>query len=425
MATGIPDSNGTKRNGTLPYELSYPGKRAPADILATTPASLSRALAVEGQSPASRLILGDNLPVMASLLHDADVRGRVRLVYIDPPFGTNSRFESRRQDHAYSDYLVGASYLEFVRQRLIMIRELLADDGSAYVHVDDNMAFPVKILMDEVFGPRNFRNWITRKKSNPKNYTRRTYGNVADYILFYTKTETYVWNQQFYEISARAVDREYRHVEANTGRRYMKVPVHAPGVRRGETGKLWRGVPPPPGKHWQYPPATLDALDARGEIVWSDNGNPRRKVYLDTRPGVPLQDIWLDYRDAHNQNIAITGYPTEKNLDLLRLIVSASSGPGDLVLDCFCGSGTTVVAAEELGRNWIAVDNAGLAIATTLRRLVEGSDRMGDYVANGRAEQARLGLGRGGVLQHAVELLVADSVEADDLDRFLSSVAGR
>ena len=107
---------------------------------------------------------------------------------------------------------------------------------------------------------------------------------------------------------------------------------------------------PPPGKHWQYPPAKLDELDARGEIYWSPTGNPRRKVYLDKSDGVPLQDIWLDVRDAHNQNSHITGYPTEKPAELLRRIVQSSSNPGDLVLDCFAGSGTTLAVASELGR---------------------------------------------------------------------------
>jgi len=159
----------------------------------------------------------------------------------------------------------------------------------------------------------------------------------------------------------------------------MKVPLHAPGTRNGETGKPWRGILPPPGKHWQYPPAKLDEMDAKGEIFWSKNGNPRRKVYLDQHPGLGVQDIWLDFRDAHNQNIKITGYPTEKNPDLLRRIVAASSNPGDLVLDCFAGSGTTLAVADELQRNWIGVDSSPEALATILERFHRGLKPMGDY----------------------------------------------
>ncbi len=167
----------------------------------------------------------------------------------------------------------------------------------------------------------------------------------------------------------------------------MKVPVHAPGVRNGATGTAWRGMLPPPGKHWQFPPKTLDEMDARGEIFWSANGNPRRKVYLDGSPGVGVQDIWMDFRDAHNQNIRITGYPTEKNPDLLSRIIRASSNPGNLVLDCYCGSGTTLAVASQLGRQWIGVDSSPEAIRTTLRRFAVGTEPMGDF-AGQRQPQA-------------------------------------
>jgi adenine-specific DNA-methyltransferase len=279
------------------------------------------------------------------------------------------------------DLLEGAHFLEFLRERLILLRELLADDGSIYVHLDDNMAFLGKAVMDEVFGRANFRNWITRKKCNPKNYTRKTYGNVTDFILFYTKSNDYVWHRPVDPWTEERAAKEYQYLEARTSRRYKKVPVHAPGVRNGETGQPWRGMKPPPGKHWQYPPRVLDEMDARGEIYWSPTGNPRRKVYLDKSEGVPVQDIWLDFRDAHNQNIEISGYPTEKNPSLLKRLIEASSNPTDLVLDCFSGSGTTLSVASNLGRRWIGVDNSREAIRTTLRRFGKGLKPMGDFVS--------------------------------------------
>jgi adenine-specific DNA-methyltransferase len=241
--------------------------------------------------------------------------------------------------------------------------------------------------MDEIFGAANYRNCITRKKCNPKNYTRKTFGNVADYILFYTKSERYIWNRQH---EPWTVDRarEYQYLEPETGRRYMKVPVHAPGIRNGETGKPWRGVMPPPGKHWQFPPSVLDELNAKGEIFWSTNGNPRRKVYFDQSLGVPVQDIWMDFRDAHNQNISITGYPTEKNFELLKRIIQASSNPGDLLLDCFAGSGTTLVAADALERNWIGIDHSPEAVRTMLDRFVNGTQPMGDFVQKDRSKSS-------------------------------------
>jgi adenine-specific DNA-methyltransferase len=391
MATGIPrtkwqnaacriHTNGLA-SGNTDVHLSYEGKKSEPEILGTSPAKCRQLWPEQnGQIADNRLYYGDNLPILAALMRDPAVRGHVRLVYIDPPYATKSVFQSRSQTDAYTDLLEGAHYLEFLRERLILLRELLADDGSIYIHLDENMAFLVKAVMDEVFGRANFRNWITRKKCNPKNYTRKTYGNVADYILFYTKKDNYVWHRPVDAWTEERAAKEYQYAEPGTGRRYKKVPVHAPGVRNGETGKPWRGVNPPPGKHWQYPPRVLDEMDARGEIYWSPTGNPRRKIYFDQSEGVPVQDIWLEYRDAHNQNIEVSGYPTEKNPAMLVRIIEASSNPGDIVLDCFSGSGTTLSAASHKGRRWIGVDNSPEAISTTMRRFGKGLEPMGDFV---------------------------------------------
>lgn len=371
--------------------LTYQGKHSESDIMKTQPA-LSYPLwqgkgALDQAQLSNRLYYGDNLPILATLLQDSSIRGHIQLVYIDPPFATNSVFQSRAQHDAYRDVLVGAHYLEFLRERLILLRELLAEDGSIYVHLDQNMAFHVKIIMDEIFGRENFRSWITRKKCNPKNYTRKTYGNISDYILFYTKSDSYIWNRPVEQWTRERAEKEYQYIEKETGRRYKKVPVHAPGIRNGETGKPWRGKLPPPGKHWQFMPQALDEMDARGEIYWSPNGNPRRKIYLDESEGVVVQDIWLDFRDAHNQNIEISGYPTEKNPALLERIIEASSRPGDLVLDCFAGSGTTLAVASHLNRKWIGIDESAAAIATTLRRFAKGLELMGDFVQKPESAQ--------------------------------------
>jgi len=376
----------TSNGLSLDVTLSYEGKKPEEAILKTEPAPLQ--LLWQGTLPDNRLYYGDNLPVLASLLNDCSIRGKVRLIYIDPPYATKSVFQSRSLNDAYSDLLSGAHYIEFIRERLVLLRELLADDGSMYIHLDENMAFHVKVIMDEVFGKSNFRNWITRKKCNPKNYTRKTFGNISDYILFYTKSKDYVWNRAVERWTDEHAKREYTYVEENTGRRYKRVPIHAPGERNGETGKPWRGMNPPLGKHWQYIPATLDEMEARGEIYWSPNGNPRRKIYLDKSSGIPAQDIWLDFRDAHNQNIEITGYPTEKNPTLIRRIIEASSNPGDIVLDCFAGSGTTMEVASNLGRKWIGVDNSLEAIATTLKRFAHGTEPMGDFIGKRSTQSA-------------------------------------
>jgi adenine-specific DNA-methyltransferase len=383
VATGIPKTSGNGRSTTI--TLAYPGKENRADILRHHPAKLI-SLWRHPLADGNRLYYGDNLDILAVLTRDKSVCGQIRLIYIDPPFATEGVFISRKQEHAYHDILSGPEYVESIRRRLIMLHHILAENGSIYVHIDEKMVFHLKLVMDEVFGADNYRNCITRKKCNPKNYTRKTFGNVADYILFYSKTENYVWNKP-YEPWTEERAKEYQYIDEKTGRRFMKVPIHAPGTRNGETGKPWRGHLPPTGKHWQYPPSSLDEMDARGEIYWSSSGNPRRKVFLDERPGVGVQDIWLDFRDAHNQNIHITGYPTEKNPDLLRRIIHASSNPGDLVLDCYCGSGTTMVIANELKRPWIGIDNSPQAIKTILHRLVHGTEVMGDFVSatNGKS----------------------------------------
>ncbi len=398
MATGVPKKRrpiGGSRSAaeaariiSAPY-LEYSGKISEAEVLATPPAEVSSLWIGPNKNAANRLYFGDNLHVLAGLCNDPTVRNKVRLVYIDPPFATQTTFHSRNLDHAYEDTLTGAEFIESLRWRLILLRELLADDGSIYLHLDEKMVFHAKIVMDEVFGYDRYRNCITRKKCNPKNYTRLKFGNVSDYILFYTKSENYVWNRSV-EPWTEARAKEYQYIEQETGRRYMKVPLHAPGVRHGETGKTWRGMLPPPGKHWQYPPSKLDELDALGQIFWSSNGNPRRKVYLDESDGIGVQDIWMDFRDAHNQNICITGYPTEKNPNLVKRILEASSNPGDLILDCYSGSGTTLAVADRIGRNWIGIDNSPEAIKTTLQRFSVGTQPMGDFVAQQRNESHKM-----------------------------------
>jgi len=376
MATGIPKR--ALLSSEEKTELSYKDKSPESDVL-NTPPSVVYVFGENINLYPNRLYYGDNLGILANLVKDKSVYQKIRLVYIDPPFSTQSDFISREQKHAYEDRLSGTEFIEFLRKRLILLRELLADDGSLYLHLDEKMLFHLKLIMDEIFGAENYRNCITRKKCNPKNYTSKSYGNISDYILFYTKSSEYVWNRPFEPLTKEST-KEYQYIEAETGRRFMKVPIHAPGVRNGETGKTWRGIMPPPGKHWQYPPSKLDEMDARGEIYWSANGNPRRKVYLDESPGIGVQDIWTEFKDAHNQNIRVTGYPTEKNPDMLKRIIQASSNPGDMVLDCFSGSGTTLAASSALGRRWIGIDNSFEAIKTTFKRFENGIQPMGDFV---------------------------------------------
>lgn len=383
LATGINKKYVNSKNSIT---LNYNGKQSNDEIINKKRKFKFREVENYGDEPNNLLIHGDNLLGLEYLLNTLNLKGKIDLIYIDPPYGTNSIFKTRSDKIAYSDQLIEEEYIEFLRERIILMRELLSDKGSIYVHLDETMAFSIKIIMDEVFGRDNFRNWITRIKSSNKNTTRNRYGNIADYIMYYTKTKQYIWNRAYTDWNEETILKEYPNVEPKTNRRYKKVPIHAPGIRNGETAKEWRGLKPPPGKHWQYLPSKLDEFDAKGEIYWSKNGNPRRKVYLDNSKGIAVQDVW-DLKDARHQSHKITGYPTEKNKLILDRIISSSSNEDSIVLDCFAGSGTTLVSAQEHKRKWIGMDSSSESITTIINRFEHGSSAMGDYVLNNKVEQ--------------------------------------
>lgn len=327
---------------------------------------------VYGSGFRNKLIHGDNLAILKTL--SEEYKGKVNLVYIDPPFATNGHFKigaerantissSNDDEIAYSDTLLGADFLEFLRERLIFLHGLLSDDGSIYLHIDYKIGHYVKLIMDEVFGKENFRNDITRIKCNPKNFKRKAYGNVKDLILFYSKNSSPKWNEPTLPFSVDDENRLFKKTDRD-GRKYTTIPLHAPGeTKNGNTGKEWRGVVPPKGRHWRTDPAILEEWDKQGLIEWSKNGVPRKKIFIDEKQGKKMQDIW-EFKDPQYPD-----YPTEKNLDLLKFIIEASSNPGDIVLDCFCGSGTTLMAAQALNRNWIGIDQSEPAIKTTKNRL--------------------------------------------------------
>lgn len=363
--------------------LSYPGKISRGELYNTVrPVELRivrefmKAKPLLDDGWRNMLIFGDNFPVLRTLLEDPRIRGKVRLVYIDPPFGTGNVFRGRkhissslRDEIAYHDIPLSPQYLEFLRRRLILLHDILAEDGSIYVHIDVDAVHYVKVIMDEVFGVENFVNDIARVKCNPKNFERRAYGNIRDSILFYVKNYgKNMWNDPREPYTEEDIKRLFPKVDKD-GRRYTTVPLHAPGeTANGSTGKPWRGLLPPPGRHWRYPPEVLEELDKKGLIEWSSTGNPRLKIYADEyiKKGKKMQDVWLNYKDPPYPE-----YPTEKNLDMVMKIVEASSNPGDIVLDAFCGSGTLAIAAEKLGRRWICIDISPLAIETALRRILK------------------------------------------------------
>ena len=351
--------------------LQYPNKKTEEEILSGTNKVNLASIFGNGDN---KLIKGDNLKILKSLLEDYNLKGKIDLVYIDPPFATNNHFtigddrvstisNGKDDKTAYKDELVGSEFLEFLRERLIFLRELLSEKGSIYLHIDYKIGHYVKIIMDEVFGIENFRNDITRIKCNPKNFKRKAYGNIKDLILFYSKSKNPIWNEPKEEFTKEDIEKLFKKIDKD-GRRYTTIPLHAPGeTRNGPTGKEWKGQKPPKGRHWRSDPKILDEWDKQGLIEWSANGVPRKKIYADERNGKKKQDIW-EYKDYQYPS-----YPTEKNIDLLKTIISASSNPDSIVLDCFCGSGTTLQATQELGRKWIGIDQSDEAIKITQERL--------------------------------------------------------
>ncbi|MGH8274948.1 MAG: DNA methyltransferase [Terriglobia bacterium] len=311
------------------YELVYYGKEREEEIIANTlavPLQKVRTFGKNGDVWHNKLIFGDNLQVMKSLLElkragklcNADGTLGVRLVYIDPPFASRREFAGTQDQKAYGDKLIGARFVEFMRSRLVLIRELLADDGSIYVHLDEKKSHYMKVILDEVFGEHRFQReivwrigWLSGYKTKAKNWIRN-----HDVILFYSKGATLRFNKQY-------------------------IPYPADYVRR-------------------------------------DGAKP-------TGDGYPIEDTWNCYVVDRLDSIQIksfsqekVGFPTQKNEDLVARIIRSSSNKGDIVLDAFAGSGTTMAVAEKLGRRWIGIDCGKLSIYTVQKRLLNLRKNIGN-----------------------------------------------
>ncbi|GAB6960593.1 hypothetical protein JCM15754A_19280 [Prevotella aurantiaca JCM 15754] len=316
------------------------------------------------------LLKTDNLVGLEYLIKQRGLAGKIDLIYTDPPFATNGNFtitngrattisNSQRGEVAYSDKLTGKEFVEYIKKRVILMHELLSDKGSFYIHTDYKIGHYVKVMLDEVFGIENFRNDITRIKCNPKNFNKIGYGNIKDMILFYSKGQNPIWNEPRTTYTDEDINRLFK--KNKNGRPYTTVPIHAPGETLNP--QKFKGMLPPVGRHWRTDVETLNQWDKEGLIEWSANGVPRKIVYADERKGKRVQDIW-EYKDPQYPI-----YPTEKNIDFIKMIVETSSNKDSIVLDPFCGSGTTLQAATSLSRKWIGIDQSDLAIKTTKDRM--------------------------------------------------------
>jgi DNA modification methylase len=341
----------------------------------------------------NRLIWGDKKYVLPSLL--TDFAGKVNLIYIDPPFDTGADFSftATVPDHpdtvgddsfsftkepsiieqkAYRDTWGRGldSYLKWFYETVLYLHELLSEAGSIYVHLDYHVAHYAKVLLDEVFGAGSFQNEITWKRQTAHSDAQR-YNPIHDSIFYYVKSEKAVFNHIHTPYEETYVKSHYPYTDER-GRRYGLWDMSSPNPRPNMM-YLWKGYPSPPNG-WRYEKPTMEKLEREGRIHYPERGGkPRLKRFLDEMKGIPLQDIWIDVNPINSQAKEATGYATQKPEALLERIVRSSSNVDDLVLDCFCGSGTTATVSEKLKRRWIACDLGRFAIHTTRKRLLSVS----------------------------------------------------
>ena len=384
---------------TKDYRLIYKGKMPKEAVLRTTPAApLQQIRSFNTDNPfednwRNMLIFGDNLLALKALYKDQQgedrfrTKNRIKLIYIDPPFATRQDFMKDREK-AYRDKVIGAQFIEFLRRRLILMREIMADDGSIYVHLDWKKCHYIKAVLDEVFGEENFQNEIVWERTNAHNMPTKTYVRSQDTIFFYTRSENFTFHLQHVPYGAAQLSR-YRADE--NGRMYTGRDLTFSTVNPSRQEE-WRGTKPPPNRSWGQSFEERERLWAEGLILTKRDGTPRLdgyKVYLDELPGKSVTTIWNDVNRIGNTSYERENYPTQKPEVLLERIVTASSNEGDIILDAFIGSGTTSVVTEKLGRRWIGMDCGKLAIYTTQKRMLHLTSQIGSSKSDASREHER------------------------------------
>jgi len=316
----------------------------------------------------NKLIWGDNKLILSSLKNgpmreEIERQGGIKLIYIDPPFDVGADFSmdieigddtftkkpNILEEIAYRDtWGMGAdSFIAMIYERLVLMRDLLAEDGSIYVHCDWRVNTFIRQVMDEVFGRNFFKNEITWKRQPPRGAraVASQYARTSDNLMFYTRGENYAWNPQFRKYSEDYIKSKFTNTDAD-GRKY----------RVGDIG--------------DYSAKSIERLRTEGKIYDYPSGKVGLKRFLDEQKGEIISDIWDDIPEVNAMAIERVDYPTQKPEALLERIINASSNEGDLVADFFCGSGTAATVAEKLGRKWIVADLGKFAIHTTRKRLI-------------------------------------------------------
>jgi len=356
------------------------------------------------------LFYGDNLDILREYIPNESVD----LIYLDPPFNSARNYNvlfrdesgkfseaqieafedtwhwTHQAESTYHELVTGApdrvsrmiaalrelvgtnqvmAYLVMMAARLVELHRVLKPTGSLYLHCDPTASHYLKLVMDAIFDPINFRNeiiWRRYGAHNDVGQGSRHWGRVHDVILFYTKVPAQKWHQVYTSLDPKYVEHTYRRVDPETGRRFTTTPLTGPGgAAKGNPVFEWKGHT----RAWRYSRETMERLDREGKLYYSRTGYPRQKLYLDESKGVPVQDAWNDIPSLSGSHSERLGYPTQKPLALLERIITASTDVGDIVLDPFAGCGTTIAAAQKLGRKWIGIDVTHLSIALLKYRL--------------------------------------------------------
>ncbi|OQW95293.1 MAG: hypothetical protein BWK79_02915 [Beggiatoa sp. IS2] len=353
------------------------------------------------------LFYGDNLPILREYFADETVD----LIYLDPPFNSNRHYrlvhnaENAAETVAFEDTwrwnpvietqyheltikedklaqllevlidVIGRNpmmtYLIMMSVRLIELYRILKPTGSLYLHCDTTASHYLKLVLDRFFGVDNYKNEIIWKRTTVHNDAKqgaKHFGRVHDILLFYVKNANqFTFNSLYFAYSEKYLKQAYSKVDA-AGRRFKSSDLSAakPG---GDTAYLWKGIAPPKGRYWAFSKENMQKFAEEDRIYYSKGGKPYLKHYLDEMPGVSVQDVWDDIKPLNIPNTKRLGYPTQKPLALLERIIQASSNPGDRILDPFCGCGTTIHAAQQLGRNWVGIDSSDSAITLIKNRL--------------------------------------------------------
>ncbi|NLW90213.1 MAG: site-specific DNA-methyltransferase [Syntrophomonadaceae bacterium] len=363
-------------------ELKWRGKR-PFRSTEYYPAQLKETHGESVEGWFNRIYWGDNLQVMSHLLKE--FRGKVKLIYIDPPFDSKADYKktiklkghevdndyTAFEEKQYTDIWTNDEYLQYMYERLMLMRELLADDGSIYVHCDWHKGQYIRCILDEIYGRDNFINeiiWRRKGGSALSNMSRMS--TSTDTIFLYSKSSSPIFNIVYMEPDPEYVDNMFTKYE-DDGRRFMITVASSPTYRANLIFD-YKGYQTPPNG-WRYSKEKMDELDRLGYLYYPTDKSKQiyKKIYLDEYLGQPVTTLWTDISLLKGKNSEITGYPTQKPEQLLERIISISSNPGDIVFDCFMGSGTTQAVATKLGRRFIGADiNLG-AIQITTNRLLK------------------------------------------------------